>query len=56
MINKNQLEFDDWGKEGRLHLGVKMIGFLEKLGLVKHQNRKLNNSRQSLMLKLLEKS
>ena len=42
MINKNQLEFDDWGKEGRLHLGVKMIGFLEKLGLVKHQNRKLN--------------
>ena len=42
MMNKNKLEFDDWGKEGRLHLGVKMIEYLEKLGLVKHQNRKLN--------------
>ena len=25
-----------------LHLGVKMIEYLSKLGLIKHQNRKLN--------------
>ena len=42
MMNKNDLVFNDWGKEGRLHLGVKMIEYLEKLGLIKHQNRKLN--------------
>jgi DNA-directed RNA polymerase, mitochondrial len=41
-MNKHQLAFDDWSKEGRLHLGVKMISYLEKLGLVRHQNRKLN--------------
>lgn len=41
-MNKHNLQFDDWGKEGRLHLGVKMVSFLEKLGLIKHQNRKLN--------------
>ena len=29
-------------KEQRLHLGVKMIEYLSKLGLIKHQNRKLN--------------
>ena len=42
MMNKNDLTFNDWGKEGRLHLGVKMIEYLSKLGLIKHQNRKLN--------------
>jgi len=42
MMNRADLDFNDWGKEGRLHLGVKMIEYLEKLGLVKHQNRKLN--------------
>ena len=42
MMNKNDLVFNDWGKEGRLHLGVKMIEYLSKLGLIKHQNRKLN--------------
>ena len=42
MMNKAQLDFDDWGKEGRLHLGVKMMEYLETLGLIKHQNRKLN--------------
>ena len=44
-MNKHQLEFDDWQKEGRLHLGVKMISYLEKLGLVRHQNRKLNKTK-----------
>jgi hypothetical protein len=44
-MNKHQLAFDDWGKEGRLHLGVKMISFVEKLGLVRHQNRKLNKTK-----------
>ena len=42
MMNRAELDFDDWGKEGRLHLGVKMMEYLEKLGLIKHQNRKLN--------------
>ena len=42
MMNKAQLDFDDWGKEGRLHLGVKMMQYLETLGLIKHQNSKLN--------------
>ena len=27
MMNKAQLDFDDWGKEGRLHLGVKMMEY-----------------------------
>ena len=44
-MNKHKLAFDDWGKEGRLHLGVKMISYLEKLGLVRHQNRKLNKTK-----------
>lgn len=44
-MNKHQLAFDDWGKEGRLHLGVKMVAFLEKLGLVRHINRKLNKTK-----------
>ena len=42
MMNRAELDFDDWGKEGRLHLGVKMMEYLEKLGLIRHQNRKLN--------------
>ena len=40
MMNKNNLRFDDWTNVEKLHLGVKMISYLEKLGLVKHQNRK----------------
>ena len=40
MMNKNDLRFDDWTNVEKLHLGVKMISYLEKLGLVKHQNRK----------------
>ena len=44
-MNKHNLAFDDWGKEGRLHLGVKMVSYLEKLGLVRHQNRKLNKTK-----------
>jgi len=44
-MNKHELEFDDWGKEGRLHLGCKIISYCEKLGLVKHQNRKRNKTK-----------
>jgi DNA-directed RNA polymerase len=40
MMNRNELRFDDWSNVVKLHLGVKMISYLEKLGLVKHQNRK----------------
>ena len=40
MMNRNGLQFDDWTNVQKLHLGVKMISYLEKLGLVKHQNRK----------------
>ena len=40
MMNRNDLRFDDWSNVVKLHLGVKMISYLEKLGLVKHQNRK----------------
>jgi DNA-directed RNA polymerase len=40
MMNKNDLRFDDWTNVEKIHLGVKMISYLEKLGLVKHQNRK----------------
>ena len=41
-MNKHNLEFDDWTKEQRLHLGVKMLDYLAKLGLIKIQNRKIN--------------
>ena len=44
-MNKHNLQFDDWGKEGRLHLGCKMISYCEQLGLVKHQNRKRNRTK-----------
>ena len=41
-MNKHNLQFDDWSKENQLHLGVKIVSLCEKLGLVKHQNRKAN--------------
>ncbi len=44
-MNKHKLDFDDWGKEGRLHLGCKIISYCEILGLVKHQNRKRNRTK-----------
>ena len=40
MMKRNGLKFDDWTNVEKLHLGVKMISYLEKLGLIKHQNRK----------------
>ena len=40
MMNRSNLTFDDWTNVEKLHLGVKMLSYLEKLGLVKHQNRK----------------
>jgi DNA-directed RNA polymerase len=41
-MNKHELNFDDWTKEHRLHLGVQMIHLCELLGLVKVGNMKLN--------------
>jgi len=40
MMNRNGLRFDDWTNVQKLHLGVKMLSYLENLGLVRHQNRK----------------
>ena len=42
---KHKLKFDDWGKEGRLHLGCKIIHYCEQLGLVRHQNRKRSKTK-----------
>jgi len=44
-MNKHKLDFDDWNKTDRLHLGIKMIEYCEILGLVKHQNRKRNKTK-----------
>ena len=44
-MNKHKLDFDDWNKTDRLHLGIKMIEYCEILGLVKHQNRKRNRTK-----------
>ena len=40
MMNRNGLRFDDWTNVQKLHLGVKMLSYLENIGLVRHQNRK----------------
>ena len=40
MMNRNGLRFDDWTNVQKLHLGVKMLSYLESIGLVRHQNRK----------------
>jgi len=42
---KHKLKFDDWDKVDRLHLGNKMVEYCERLGLVKHQNRKRNRTK-----------
>ena len=42
---KNKLKFDDWGNEGRQHLGCKIIHYCEQLGLVRHQNRKRSKTK-----------
>ena len=44
-MGKHNLQFDDWGKEGRLHLGCKVISYCEYLGLVRHQNRKRSKTK-----------
>lgn len=54
-MNKHNLAFDDWGKEGRLHLGVKMVYFLEKLGLVKHVNAKLHKKKTVTFVQATDK-
>ena len=42
---KHKLKFDDWDKVDRLHLGNKMVEYCERLGLVKHQNRKRSRTK-----------
>ena len=42
---KHKLKFDDCDKVDRLHLGNKMVEYCERLGLVKHQNRKRNRTK-----------
>lgn len=44
-MNKHELQFDDWTKEHRLHLGVQMIHLCELLGLVKVGNMKLHKTK-----------
>ena len=44
-MNKHKLDFDDWSKDDRLHLGCKIIEYCERLGLVKHQNRKRHRTK-----------
>ena len=34
-MNKHELQFDDWSKEHRLHLGIEMVHLCQLLGLVK---------------------
>ena len=44
-MSRHELQFDDWTKEHRLHLGVQMIHLCELLGLVKVGNMKLNKTK-----------
>ena len=44
-MKKHKLDFKDWSTVDRLHLGTKMIGYCEQLGLVKHQNRKRSKTK-----------
>ena len=39
-MNKNNLQFDDWASADKIHLGVKIIGYFETLGLITHENRR----------------
>ncbi|MDA1338400.1 MAG: hypothetical protein O2871_03460 [bacterium] len=44
-MNKNKLDFDDWTSADKIHLGVKIIEYFEKLGLVTHENRRTAKNR-----------
>jgi len=41
MMGRYNLKFENWTNVQKLHLGVKMVSYVEVLGLVKHQNRKV---------------
>jgi len=45
MMNRLGLNFDNWTNVQKLHLGVKMIGYVEQLGLIRHQNRKTGKNK-----------
>jgi len=45
MMNRIGLDFDNWTNVQKLHLGVKMIGYVESLGLIRHQNRKTGKNK-----------
>jgi DNA-directed RNA polymerase len=57
-MNKNKLDFDDWVSADKIHLGVKIISYYEKLGLVTHENRRTARNRTTTFIvatdKLLE--
>jgi DNA-directed RNA polymerase len=44
-MNKHNLDFDNWSKDDRLHLGVKCLEYLERLGLIRKQNRKVQKTK-----------
>lgn len=47
-MNKNNLEFDSWSKEDKLHLGMRMIYYCQTLGLIKLQNRRTRKNRVTM--------
>ena len=38
-MNKHNLDFKNWSKDDKIHLGAKCINYLELLGLVQHELR-----------------
>lgn len=55
MMNRQNLQFDSWSSTDKLHLGVKMVSYLERLGLIKHQNRKRSINKTVTYVEATEK-
>lgn len=55
MMNRYSLKFDNWTNVQKLHLGVKMVSYVEVLGLVKHQNRKVAKNKTVTYLEPTQK-
>lgn len=55
MMNRNNLVFDSWSSVQRLHLGIKMVTYLERLGLLKHQNRKISLNKTVIFVEATDK-
>ena len=54
-MNKNNLEFDNWAKEDKVHIGARMLGYVEKLGLIRHQNRKTHRNKTTMFIEATPK-